>query len=220
MAKRKTWVIVAAYNEERHLPALLSRLKRQGLPIVVVDDGSKDRTSAVAAQAGVRVLQHIVNLGKGAAMKTGAEYALQQGAKAMIFIDGDGQHNPVFLKRFVAKLEHYDIVFSYRKRSEKAPLIRRFGGRAINMLFRVLYGISLQDSICGYRGMTAKAYNAVRWTSRDYSVESEMIARAGKAHLRYTEFPIDTIYHDTYKGMTVIDGISVVFNLLWWRLTL
>lgn len=220
MSKQDTWIIVAAYNEERHLPDLLPRVKRYGLQIVVVDDGSRDNSYSIAQRHKVIVLRHAVNLGKGAAMKTGAEYALAKGAKAMLFIDADGQHHPEEIPQFISALKRHDIVFSYRKRVGPAPLIRRLGGRTINILFRLLYGVRLQDSICGFRAMSAQAYRKVRWSSRDYSVESEMIARAGKAGLRYTEIPIDTIYHDKYKGMTILDGAIVLWNLLWWRLTL
>ena len=221
ITKSNCWIIIAAYNEQRHLPDLLRKIKRLGYThVVVVDDGSRDDTQQAAQRLGVTALRHTVNLGKGAAMKTGAEYALRGGAAALVFIDGDGQHGPHLLPQFVRALNAGNaIVFSYRQRG-RAPLIRMLGGRTINLFFRLLYGIRLQDSICGYRAMTAKAYRQVRWTSRDYSVESEMIARAGLQSIPYTEIPIDTVYHDEYKGMTVIDGLIVLWNLLWWRLAL
>lgn len=221
ITKNNCWIIIAAYNEQRHIADLLRRIKQLKFRnIIVVDDGSRDGTQQVAQRQGVVALRHAVNLGKGAAMKTGAEYALRNGAAALIFIDGDGQHNPGLLPQFLLALNAGNqIVFSYRRRG-RAPILRMLGGRAINLIFRLLYGIRLQDSICGYRAMTVQAYRCVRWTSRDYSVESEMIARAGLHHISYTEIPIDTIYHDKYKGMTIIDGVAVLWNLLWWRITL
>jgi UDP-N-acetylglucosamine---dolichyl-phosphate N-acetylglucosaminyltransferase len=215
-------IVIAAYNESKHIATVVRRVRKQGYSnIVVVDDGSKDATSAMAKKAGAVALRHIINLGKGAAMKTGADYAFKKGAKAIILVDGDGQHEPEELPKFLKALgKGNDIVFSYRRRTGKAPLVRKLGGQFINMLFKIFYGITLQDSICGYRAMTRHAYETVRWTSTNYSVESEIIARAGKAKLRYTEVPIATIYHDKYKGMTVVDGFSVLWRLFLWRFTL
>ena len=216
------FIVIAAYNEHKHIADVVHRVRKQGYHnIVVVDDGSKDKTQAIAKKAGAVALRHVINLGKGAAMKTGADYAFKKGAKAIILVDGDGQHHPNELPKFLRALtKGNDIVFSYRRRTGEAPLVRKLGGQFINVLFKLFYGISLQDSICGYRAMTAHAYHKVRWTSSDYSVESEIIARAGKTGLRYTEVPIATIYHDKYKGMTIVDGFSVLGKLFLWRFTL
>jgi UDP-N-acetylglucosamine---dolichyl-phosphate N-acetylglucosaminyltransferase len=221
IGKSDCFIVIAAYNETAHIAGVVKRVREQGYRnIIVVDDGSRDDTRSVAAKAGAIALRHMVNLGKGAAMKTGCDYAVREGARAIILVDGDGQHNPEELPKFLKALQNHDIVFSYRKKTGKAPLVRKMGGQFINLLFKLFYRIRLQDSICGYRAMTAAAYRKVRWNSRDYSVESEIIARAGNAGLRYTEVPIATVYHDKYKGMTVIDGVAVLWNLFWWRLTL
>jgi glycosyltransferase involved in cell wall biosynthesis len=221
MNKNEVYVILAAYNEATHISAVVHGVKRQGFShIIVVDDGSRDHTVDLAVRAGATVLHHMINLGKGAAMKTGAEYALRQGAKAMIFMDSDGQHKPEELPLFVRQLEKgFDIVFGARKRTKHMPLFRRVGNWIITKTVHLFYRMDLTDVTSGYRAMTAKAYRCVRWTSRDYSVESEMIARAGKNNLKHTEFTIATIYHDKYKGMSVFDGLRIVFRLIWWRMT-
>jgi len=213
------FVIVAAYNEERHIRDVVRRVRAQGFPnVVVVSDGSKDKTEAVALAAGATVLKHITNLGKGGALKTGADYALREGAQALIFLDGDGQHEPEELPKFRTALGTADIVFSARRRTGRMPFVLRFGNWFISTLIKRLYHLDLHDSQCGYRAMRAKAYPLVRWRSNDYSVESEMIAWASKAHLSYAEVPIRTIYHDKYKGTTPLDGFPIVWNLVMWRL--
>jgi UDP-N-acetylglucosamine---dolichyl-phosphate N-acetylglucosaminyltransferase len=216
------WVIIAAYYEEKHISDVVRRVKKQGFKnIVVVDDGSKDKTTSLAQKEKVIVLRHMVNLGKGAAMKTGAEYALLNGAKGVIFLDGDGQHKPEELPLFVKELRKgYDIVFGYRKLNEHMPFVMRFGNWFISTIVRVLYRMDLHDVTSGYRALSARAYEQIRWTSRDYRVEVEMIARAGKQHLNYSQFEIATIYHDKYKGTTFLDGFPIVGNLLWWRISL
>ena len=79
--------------------------------------------------------------------------------------------------------------------------------------------VSLSDTQSGYRAMTARAYRKIRWRSRSYSVESEMVANTGRKRLKYKEIKIKTIYSDKYKGTTVIDGVKIVLNMLWWRIS-
>jgi UDP-N-acetylglucosamine---dolichyl-phosphate N-acetylglucosaminyltransferase len=219
--KDDCYVVIAAYFEEQRIGNVLQKVKKQGFKkVIVVDDGSKDHTSAVAAEHGATVLTHVVNLGKGAAMKTGADYAREQKAKAIIFMDADGQHRPEELPLFLKELQKgYDIVFGYRKRTNDMPFVRRAGNWTLNVVVKLFYNMNLQDCLSGYRAVTVQAYDIIRWNSRDYSVESEMIARAGRNNLRYAQFQIDTIYHDKYKGMTIIDGIPIILNLIWWRMT-
>lgn len=219
MKKKEVWVVIAAYNEEKHIRSVVKKTKKYLSNIVVVDDGSKDKTYEAAKAPGVTVLKHIVNLGKGGAMKTGCEYAFSQGAKATIMIDADGQHEPSEIPRFLKQLEKHAIVFGYRKQKKSMPLVFRFGNGFLNLTIKVLYGMDLKDTQCGYRAFTKKAYKTIRWRSTGYSVESEMIANAGSAKLSYVEIPIQTIYGDKYKGTNVLDGIKIALNMLIWRLT-
>ena len=146
-----------------------------------------------------------------------AAVQVRQGAEAMVVLDADAQHDPSEIPKFIAQLESHDIVFGYRKYNKAMPWILKFGNKAINSATRILYGIRLQDTQCGYRAFTAEAYRKIRWQASDYSMESEMITRAGKNKLSYAEVPIETIYGNKYKGTTILDGIKIVFNLLWWR---
>ncbi|MBI2666646.1 glycosyltransferase family 2 protein [Candidatus Woesearchaeota archaeon] len=206
-------IIIPSYNEEKHIAAVIKEAKKYA-PVIVVDDGSKDNTAAVAKTAGATVLRHKVNLGKGAALKTGCEYALAQGAQHLVSMDADGQHNPTKIPLFLAELKQHDIVLGARAVPESMPLILLAGNKIINTTLGLLYGIHLKDSQCGYRAFTAEAYQKVRWGARNYYVETEMVIRAGKKHLQYTQIPIETIYYDKYKGTTVIDGITIVARMI------
>lgn len=214
-----TFAIIAAYNEERHIKNVIKDVEKYVDKVIVVDDGSKDNTKALAHEAGAIVLNHVVNLGKGAALKTGCEYALQNNAEAIITIDADTQHNPRDIPRFLKALDNCDVILSYRKYSKAMPQILKFGNMFINKTIKFLYGIEIRDSQCGYRAFTAEAYKKIRWKASDYSIESEMIAKIGKYKLPYKEIPIETIYSDKYKGTTVIDGIKIVLNLLFWKIS-
>jgi len=75
----------------------------------------------------------------------------------------------------------------------------------------------MRDTQCGFRVLSADAYKKIRWSSSGYAMESEMVAYAGRYHLKYAQVPIETIYADRYKGTTVLDGVGIVTNLFLWR---
>ncbi|MBI2523156.1 glycosyltransferase family 2 protein [Candidatus Woesearchaeota archaeon] len=216
--KGRVFAVIPAYNEEKHISKIIKETKKYVDCVVVVDDGSKDKTSVMAKKSNAIVLKHLVNLGKGAALKTGCDYAVENAASFIIAIDADAQHDPKEIPQFLESLNGNDTVLGYRKLNKKMPFVLKFGNWFINKTIRFLYGIKIKDSQCGYRAFTAKAYKKLRWKASDYSMESEMIAKIGKYKLSYAEIPIETIYSDKYKGTTVLDGIKIVFNLLIWKL--
>lgn len=213
------FLVIPAFNEQERLPAVLTSASRffpKG-KIVIVDDGSLQPIKTKNAL----VIRHQLNLGKGAAMKTGAEYAFRQKADAVIFMDADGQHDPKELPQFVSRLKDgYDVVFGSRRPALSAPLVRLLGNKAASIYINLLFGIYVSDILSGYRALTEKAYRLLAWDSGRYGVETEMVARLGKNQhrLKWTEFPIETIYIDKYKGVTIIDAIKVLINTLWWKL--
>jgi|SRR3989344_1314961 len=212
-------VIIPAHNEEKHIQEVIQKVKKYADKIIVIDDGSSDDTFNLAKQEKVTVLHNLINVGKGAALRTGCDYAFSRGAKAVIALDADGQHDPDKIPEFLAKLNESEIVFGYRKFSESMPFVLRFGNWFINKTTFLLYSLNLNDTQCGYRAFTLTAYKKIRWYVSDYSMESEMISRAGKNKLRYSEVPIQTIYNDKYKGTTIVDGVKIVLKMFWWRLS-
>src|SRR3989338_3845774 len=218
METKKLWAVIPAYNEESSIAGIIKKTKRYIANVIVVDDGSKDNTKYFAEKAGAVVLRHIINLGKGAALKTGCDFAMKKGAKSMVVLDADAQHNPEDIPRFIEKLKKSDIIFGYRKSSSKMPFILRFGNWFISNVAGFLYSVKLNDTQCGFRAFSREAYKKIRLSASDYSMESEMISKAGKQRLKYVQIPIETIYSDRYKGTTIVDGIKIVLNMLWWKL--
>jgi glycosyltransferase involved in cell wall biosynthesis len=218
----KAFVIIPAYNEENNIESVIKKTKRyvSANRIIVIADGSRDRTAEKAEREKVAVLRHLVNLGKGAALKTGCEYALSKGADVLIAIDADGQHKPEDIPKLLKAMKGRDIVFTYRAfNSHKMPLVLKFGNLFIQIVSNLLFNIRIRDTQCGFRAFTREAYKKIKWSVSDYSVESEIIAKTGKYHLRFAQIPIETAYAEKYKGTTVIDGIRIVLNMLWWRVT-
>jgi len=219
MAEKKDVVaVIAAYNEEKYIADVIKKASRFLDTIIVVNDGSKDSTSSIARQNRAIVLDHIINLGKGAAIRTGCDYASKLGAEKIILIDADGQHDQKDIPRFVESLKDNDIAFGYRTFNKKMPLIFRLGNSAITLTARLLFHVSLNDTQCGYRAFKAEAYKKIRWQASDYSMESEMIANVGKARLKYSQIPVETIYAEKYKGTTILDGIKIMMNMIFWRM--
>jgi glycosyltransferase involved in cell wall biosynthesis len=152
-------LVIPAFNEAPRLPALLARIdsEKTGLEVVVVDDGSRDATAEVAARAGATVLRHPFNLGYGAGLQTGYKYALEIGAKWLVQMDADGQHDPSDIRRLLAPLERgeCDLVIGSRfleKTSYEMGFTRSLGRRFFVALARA-FGIRVTDPTSGFQAL-------------------------------------------------------------------
>ena len=216
-----TFLVIPSFNEGKRLIETIEKAKTyiSSDKIVVIDDGSKHREK-LPAKTGVWLLRHKLNLGKGAAMRTGAEFAFDQGAEAVVFMDADCQHDPKEIPHFDQFLnEGYDLVFGSRRPGLNVPLVRFLGKKITSIYVNLIFGVYLTDILSGYRGLNRKAYELVKWESDRYAVETEMVARLShhKKELRWVEFPIETIYMDKYKGMTAIDAIRLFISSIKWK---
>jgi len=219
--KKDIWIIIPGLNEEKYIGTVLKKVLKQGKNIIVVDDGSRDSMPKIAKKYTEHVLSHSINLGKGAALKTGCEYAFKKlKAKAVIFMDSDDQHDPEELPTFMKALETSDVVFGVRSFDEKMPLIRIMMNRLASIVIYFLFGRYIPDIPSGYKAFTKKAYKKLVWNSTDYAVEMEIAAKTAKYKLSYTKIPIKTIYHDFERGMTIIDTLRMITKILSWRISL
>lgn len=209
-----TAVVIPIYNEQNSIKNIIAQAKMHVEKVIVVNDGSSDQTSQVLSQTDAICLTHKVNLGKGAALKTGCDYAVIHGAERIVVLDGDGQHNPDRIPDFLDSLSENDVVFGYRQTPESMPSVLKFGNWFINSSIKYLFNIKVKDSQSGYRAFTSDAYKKIRWSAHDYYMETEMITNAAGFKLKYGEIPIETIYADRYKGTTVLDGVKIVVKLL------
>jgi len=213
------YIILPGYNEEKHIKKVIEQIEKEGFNnIIFVDDGSLDKTLDEAQKTNAIILKHEINLGKGSAVKTGCDYATAKGANMMVLMDSDGQHDPKEIRKFIKAQEKKDIVFGYRKFDENMPLVSKIGNIGLTFITTILFGMKIKDTQSGYRSFTTNAYKKIRWHSRGYGMESEMIARASKHKLKCAEVEIKTIYHDKHKGTTPIDGIKILINMLRFKL--
>ena len=190
---------------------------------MLVDDGSTDDTGKVGESSKVVVLQHRINLGKGAAMKTGALYAFGQGAEAVIFMDSDGQHDVSDLSKFTVALEKagVDVVLGVRD-LKSAPLGRKVGHTLASGIFKAIFGVYIGDLLCGYRAISKRAFGIINWESSRYGVETEMVAKTIRNGIKYVEVPVKTIYFeevgfDKYKGVSFVQAANILIDVLKWR---
>lgn len=221
-AESDVWVIIPGYNEEKYLDRVLTKTAKYTKHIIFVDDGSRDSSTRIAQRYTPHVLTHLTNLGKGAALKTGCEYAFTHlGASAVIFMDSDDQHDPKYLDAFTdAFSEGCEVVLGVRKLNKNMPLVRRLGNAFSSVLIWVLFGDYLPDIPCGYKGLTKKAYQQVKWGATDYAVETEIAARVAKYKLRHKGVVVDTTYHDLERGMTILDILKLALQIISWKVTL
>jgi glycosyltransferase involved in cell wall biosynthesis len=215
MNKSSIWVVVPAYNEAKHIAAVITGILKHTPNIIVVDDGSTDETIKIVANFPVAYLKHQVNLGKGAALSTGAEYAFKhKKASAIVTIDSDEQHDPNLLPLFFTKLENKaTIVLGIRPLVEPMPVFRRVGNAALSYCVQLLFGDYIPDIVSGYRGFTLSAYQQLQWKSQGYGVEVEMAVATAKKKIPFETVAITTLYQNYDRGMTILDGVGIVLRM-------
>lgn len=218
----KISIVLPVYNEGARALKVISDLVDKGYHVVVVDDGSSKAltlSSKLCNNPKVNLLVHKVNMGKGAALKTGCDYVFTKGFDAAILMDSDGQHSVDDIPKFVQKLEvdKYDVVLGSRNLSLGAPLVRFVGNKIASVVINILFGIYVSDLVSGYRALTRNAYQKIRWESLGYGVETEMVIKIRMKNLKYCEVPVETIYFDKYKGVSILDAFEILFNIIYWR---
>jgi glycosyltransferase involved in cell wall biosynthesis len=215
--RHRTWVVIAAYNEAAVIERVVASVVAEGWNVVVVDDGSRDATQAAARAGGATaVLRHSVNLGQGAALQTGVDYALRRGATAIVNFDADGQHDPADIPKIVGALAGHHIALGSRFLGsvEGATQRRMILLRAAVMMSNRLAGLKLTDAHCGLRGFRATAAPALRITQDRMAHASELLRKIQTSGLSFVEVPITVRYtdHSKAKGQTGFQAIRILFD--------
>lgn len=211
----KVWIVLPAYNEESAISGVLDALHREGWHnIIVVDDGSRDRTAEIARSKGALVVSHERNMGLGAALRTGLNKARELGADRAVTFDADGQHDPKAVRALVQALNNADLVIGVRQHLG-IPLHKRVGNFVLNLITCLFSGV-LTDSQSGSRAFNKRALERIRIRSNRYEVSSEIIIQAKKRGLRLREAPVRCFYtkYSKARGTTITSGFKIFWLLI------
>ncbi|HYE05323.1 MAG TPA: glycosyltransferase family 2 protein [Planctomycetota bacterium] len=194
--------VVPAYNEQGRIGAVVDRLHELPLPVLVVDDGSRDHTADEAEAAGAAVLRQR-NGGKGAAILAGCRYAVAHGYRGVLLLDGDGQHDPRESLRLIAAWRRgADLVIGKRVIGvERQPRHRKVSNRMSSLLVTIAAGRRVADSQSGFRLCDPRLLLRLPFSGCRYDLETEMCVLAARAGYLIAEVPITVIYNDKKSGM-------------------
>lgn len=192
--------IIPAYNEAASIAAVVASTAPYVEQVVVVDDGSRDNTAAIAGKAGAHVLRQARNGGKGAALQAGADYAIAAGVDAIVALDADGQHDPQSIPALIAPLAvgAADMSVGSRKQawSSHMPLVRRLTNAFMSWLLSRVAGQPMEDTQSGFRCISIPVLRDIRVQTRHFEAESEFLLKAARAGWRIAWVPIRAIYGD------------------------
>jgi polyprenyl-phospho-N-acetylgalactosaminyl synthase len=213
----KIFCIIPALNEEKMIGEVVKKVKPLVDEVVLVDDGSRDQTRELAAAAGAVVLRHQINRGQGAALETGNQYALQNGAEIILHFDADGQFLAEDIPAVLAPLisGQAEMVFGSRfleKKSELPWLKEKIFMPIARLVNLLLLGAVLTDPQSGFRAGTSAAWQQIRINQNGMAHCSEIIAKVFKNRLRVIEVPI-TVRYDEF-GQKFSGGVRIVKDLL------
>lgn len=219
-SERNTWLVVPAFNEGTVVGETIAAARKHFANIVVVDDCSSDQTSDNAFNAGATVCRHPVNLGQGAALQTGIDYALSQGADCIVTFDADGQHRPIDAIGMVDIIarDNLDVVLASRFLGQTVGMrtSKRLLLKLATLYTRATTGLNITDTHNGLRAFSANAARKVRIRQNRMAHASEILELIGKMNLRYVEAPCTIIYTDysKAKGQRMIGAVSILKDLL------
>jgi glycosyltransferase involved in cell wall biosynthesis len=220
----QVYVVIAAYNEGAVISRVVTEVRRAGYQVVLVDDGSPDTTADIARAAGATVIEHPFNLGQGAALQTGIEYGLTQGAAFIVTFDADGQHRVSEISRLTAALVEERADFALGSRflghAPNLPPLRRLMLRAATLFTRLATGLQVTDTHNGLRAMTRRGAAAIRLRQNRMAHASEFLSQIGASGLHYVERPV-TIEYTAYslaKGQNMRDAVLILLDLFARRL--
>jgi UDP-N-acetylglucosamine---dolichyl-phosphate N-acetylglucosaminyltransferase len=220
MLAKRVMVVIPAYNEERTIVGVIRGLKQCGFTrLIVVDDGSRDRTGALAAREGVIRLRHLLNRGLGGALGTGISAALRLGAEVIVTFDADGQHDPHDLRRLLEPLEagEAEVVIGSRMLDPRGmPYRRRVANGLANVVTYLLFGGWTTDSQSGLRAFSRRAAAQLQLMTTGMEVSSEIIAETVRHRLRRKEVPVQAIYteYSLSKGQSLTVGLQTLVKLV------
>ena len=215
----KVTIGIPAYNEEKNIAKIITKLKKITDSIIVCDDGSSDMTSEIAKNLGVIVISHKKNMGYGAAIRTIFEKSAEIGSDILVTFDADGQHRIEDVSRVLHPLENSeaDIVIGSRflGKQSNVPNYRKLGIKVITQITNSSIKTKLTDSQSGFRAYSKQVLSKISLSEIGMGISTEILIKASSGGLRITEVPITILYSgDTSTHNPVSHGTSVLFSTI------
>lgn len=211
-------VLIPSYNEAKTIGGIVKDLKKRGLTVYVVDDGSVDDTASIARIEGAVVVIHKKNKGKGASLREGFEHILKKDYTCVLVMDADNQHNLDDIDVFLKKMDetNADMVIGNRMLDTASmPRIRIAVNRFMSQVISKIAGQDIPDSQCGFRLIKREVLQKIRLESSNYEIESEMIVRAAREGFKIESVPAKTVYQDEKSRINpIIDTIRFIMLLI------
>jgi glycosyltransferase involved in cell wall biosynthesis len=222
----KIAVVIPAYNEAATIRDVASRALQQGVPVIVVDDGSTDGTSAALVGLDVIRLRHEINQGKAASLWRGMQHALALGVETVVTLDGDGQHRPEDIPRLLETAARFpgQIIIGSRMHERAAfPQSRYCANRIANFWISWAAGYRIEDSQSGFRLYPATLLRTARVphdTVHGFVFESEILIEAARAGIYSRTVPIAAIYHQAARAshFHAVRDIARITRMVAWKL--
>lgn len=214
------WVVIPAYNEERKIGEVVRAVLAHAPKVVVVDDGSADRTFEAASSLPVDVLRHRLNRGQGAALATGIEYALRRGAGIIVTFDADGQHDPAEIASLIKPIVEGKAQVALGSRflgpGQPIPWVRRLVLKAGILFTRVLSRIDVSDTHNGFRALSAAAARSIEITQDRMAHASEIIDQIARKKIPFVEVPVTICYSDysRQKGQSSLNAVRIALRMI------
>lgn len=219
--QRDVWLVVPVFNEAPVIADVVREVRATFPNVVCVDDGSKDRSSEQIRLSGAHLVRHPVNLGQGAALQTGIDYArAQPGAQYFVTFDADGQHQVKDVERMVERLRHepLDIVLGTRfhVESENIPFLKRFVLKTVVQLSPALRKLKLTDAHNGLRAFNKTVAEGMNITLNGMGHASQIVEMIAREEWRVAEEPVTILYteYSMAKGQSLINGVNILFDAL------
>jgi glycosyltransferase involved in cell wall biosynthesis len=209
--------VIPAYHEEKHIGDVVRRTRQLLEHVLVVDDGSSDKTAARAREAGGEVIVHPKNRGKGEAIKTGLRHWLARDFIWVFILDADGQHRPEEIVRFIAAAasDGASLLLGNRMKNVKSmPLVRRVVNRYMSNKISRLCGQTIPDTQCGYRMLHRHLIPELLGGTNRFDYETEMLIIASRKGFRIESVPISTVYSDEVSSIHPVRDTVRFFNLM------
>ncbi len=224
MKLSKTIIVVPAYNEEKNIPSLIKNIKTYlgNTKVLLIDDGSTDKTTAVAKKLGITVITHYQNRGKGEALYTAFNYIRKKNFDKIIIMDADLQFSAKDVPKIAKALNSYDFIMG-RRNWKKVPFRHRLGNVVWRSVFNLFYGTKLKDTNCGLIGLNKKIITKIK-VRGGYIVENMMLSSAIKNNIEIGQVPVNVSYHVIHglqRGARVVSGVFlfIVIDGLKYRLS-